>query len=84
MVSDVTEIIEGKTSVSMKALELELKKIKRWISGYKKNGLEYFESRTRNSGYSKEFKKMVILEYINGVASSRNLALRHNIEQIPQ
>lgn len=26
MVSDVTEIIEGKTSVSMKALELELKK----------------------------------------------------------
>lgn len=41
MVNVVTEIIEGKTSVRMKALDLELNKgtIRRWIAGYKKTDL---------------------------------------------
>ena len=62
IVTTVTEIIDGRSSVWMKANELELSQstIRIWIAGYEKYGIEYFESRPRNQSYTKEFKEMVI------------------------
>lgn len=81
MVNTVIEIMNGTSSISRKALELELSDntIKRWLSGYEKNGVEYFESRPRNNTYTKEFKEMVISEYLKRGISYKDLALKHNI-----
>lgn len=81
MFNTVTEIIDGKSSINMKALELSLSEntIRRWISGYEKNGTDYFKPRPRNNTYTKEFKEMVILEYLEGGISYKDLALKYYI-----
>lgn len=81
MVNTVNEILEGKSSVSMKANELNIqsRNIYGWISGYQKYGIDYFESRPRNNSYSKEFKEMVIKEYLEGKVSYTDLSLKYGI-----
>jgi len=81
MVNTVNEIIGGKSSIGMKSDELQInhKAISMWILGYEKFGIEYFERKPRNNAYTKEFKEMVINEYLNGQGSYVDLAIMHNI-----
>ena len=50
----------------------------RWIALYKAHGESAFY-RNGNSCYSKEFKTMVVEEYISGIASATDLAAKYKI-----
>lgn len=79
------EIIEaylnGEKSALQLAFEYDIARcvIYVWINKYKKYGIDIFKDMKRNSRYTKEFKHMVVQEYIEGVDSSEGLALKHGI-----
>lgn len=51
-----------------------------WIRMYRENGYEGFLSSHRNSHYTKEFKCMVVQEYVSGLGSTRDLAIKYKIK----
>ena len=50
-----------------------------WISIYDKYGESGFVYRDRNKSYIKEFKEMVVREYLNGNSSTRDLCIKYEI-----
>lgn len=58
-----------------------------WIRIYQKNGSEAFLPNHHNQCYSKEFKEQVVQEYLGGLGSQNDLAVKYHIrsrEQIRQ
>ena len=51
----------------------------RWVSIYDKYGDIGFISKNKNKSYTKEFKEMVVQEYLDGKGSLRDLSAKHNI-----
>ena len=69
----VQDYLSGKKSASDIASELDMGKhgdgrIRRWSKLYKANGPEALSPKESNSSYSKEFKEMVVQDYVqNGL-----------------
>lgn len=80
----VEEYLSGKESAVNIARRLNLEKggddkIRLWVRKYKTNGPEALLSKERNNSYTKEFKQMVVEEYLNGEGSLEELAIKHQI-----
>ena len=50
-----------------------------WVRQYQKNGSLIFEEKQRNTSYSKEFKINVVIDYLSGKGSARELANKYGI-----
>lgn len=77
----VHEYIDGKKSIAMIVQELgcDRKTFSIWVKKYHKYGESVFLDRPRNNSYSKEFKLMVVEEYLAGLGSFESLALKYDI-----
>lgn len=53
-----------------------------WVKQYDKYGEIVFHHKERNKEYSKEFKEMVVNEYLDGKGSLRDLCYKHDILSI--
>ena len=78
------DYLSGKKSASDIAFELGMGKygdnrIRQWASLYKANGQEALKPKERNSSYSKEFKDMVVQDYVQNGLSPDELATKYNI-----
>ena len=78
------DYLTGKKSAVQIAIELNMGKygycrILEWSKNYSVNGHTVFDNKRTNNKYSKEFKKMVVQEYLQGYGSSRDLALKYGI-----
>jgi transposase-like protein len=51
----------------------------RWVKHYDKYGEYAFVPKKRNNAYTKEFKEMVVQEYLNEEGSARDLAIKYDI-----
>ena len=66
------------------AKELNMEKhgpsmIREWAKSYSVNGHMIFDNKSTNNTYSKEFKEMVVQEYLQGRGSSLDLAAKYGI-----
>ena len=50
-----------------------------WVSIYDKYGEEGFIHKGKNKSYTKEFKEMVVREYLDGKGSSNDLSIKYDI-----
>ena len=80
----VLDYQSGKKPAAEIALELDMGKngacrIRRWSNLYKANGPEALSPRERNASYSKEFKEMVVQDYVQNGLSLNDLATKYNI-----
>lgn len=77
----IHDYVNGKKSAAMTAQEIGCDEwtIKAWVRRYHLYGESAFIDRPRNNSYSKEFKQMVVEEYMAGLGSSEDLALKYNI-----
>ena len=75
------EYLSGKGSFTSIGREISVAKSTMiiWVNQYKKYGPSIFDTKERNKIYTKEFKAKVILEYLNGVGSQLDLALKYGI-----
>ena len=53
--------------------------IRRWVKKYESFGERAFDSKDRNTSYSKEFKIIAIKEYLDGANSIENIANKYKI-----
>lgn len=79
------DYISGNKSVIQIANQLGMSSsgnvyILEWIRRYRENGYEAFLSSNRNCHYTKEFKCMVVQEYVSGLGSIRDLAIKYKIK----
>lgn len=77
------DYLSGKKSASQIALELNMSKygvsvISEWVRSYRVNGHSIFDHKSTNNKYSKEFKEMVVQEYLQGYGST-HLAAKYGI-----
>ncbi len=77
----VEDYLSGKESAINIARRLEVRKqhIYLWVKKYQTNGPEALLFKGRNNSYTKEFKQMVVEEYLNGEGSLEELAIKHQI-----
>ena len=80
----VLDYQSGKKSAVDIAFELDMGKngddrIREWSNLYKANGQEALNPKERNSSYSKEFKDMVVQDYVQNGLSPYELATKYNI-----
>jgi len=80
----VEDYLSGKESAINIARRLNLgkcgdNKIRLWARKHKTNGPEALLFKGRNNSYTKEFKQMVVEEYLKGEESIENLAIKHQI-----
>ena len=79
------EIIEmylsGKKSTAELGIKYGINKntLYQWTNQYEKYGKEIFEEKNQNQSYTKEFKDMVIQEYLSGADSLEGIALKFDI-----
>lgn len=76
--------LSGKSSAKALARSLGMRKhgrrlIFEWGRMYKEYGCEVFYPKQHNRSYTEEFKKAVIKEYLEGVASLSDLQVKYNI-----
>ena len=60
-------------------LHISTRTIQDWAAIYKKHGILGLSKKTKNRSYSKEFKMELVKKYINGEASSVDLAHQYDI-----
>ena len=53
--------------------------VRKWVKSYRVNGHSIFDHKSTNNKYSKEFKEMVVQEYLQGHGSSMDLAAKYGI-----
>ncbi len=70
---------DGSQETLGKEISVDSKTIKNWIDRYHAYGESAFDEKVNNSSYTKEFKQKVVLAYLNGEGSYRQLAIRYNI-----
>ena len=80
-VQAIIDYKNGKNSSSQICfnLHIDIKTLKRWISIYDRFGEEGLQSKERNKSYSKEFKEMVVNEYLKGKGSLISIARKYGI-----
>lgn len=78
------DYLNGIKSAQQIATELNMKKrgedlIRSWAKSYRVNGHAIFDNKSTNNRYTKEFKLMVVQEYLKGHGSSLDLAAKYGI-----
>ena len=53
--------------------------VRKWVADYDKYGEERFVHKDKNKSYTKEFKEMVVQEYLDGKGSSIYLSIKYDI-----
>lgn len=53
--------------------------VRKWVKSYRVNSHSIFDNKSTNNKYSKEFKEMVVQEYLQGYGSSLDLAAKYGI-----
>lgn len=79
-----TDYLSGKKSAIQIARELGMTRngarlVREWAAKYRVYGCLAFEQTHTNKSYSKEFKEMVVKEYLSGRESYTSLAIKYNI-----
>ena len=70
---------EGSTLSLAKEINTTDTVVGRWIKQYNAYGESAFDSSNSNAAYTKEFKEMVVLAYLNGEGSYNDLMVKYNI-----
>ena len=80
-VQAVLDYKNGKRGTSQICNDLDIEKSSfyNWVRVYDKYGEVGFLPKTRNKKYTKEFKEMVVQEYLNGKGSFKKLAIDYDI-----
>lgn len=78
------DYISGRKSAKQIKYELNMGKcgarlVLEWVKSYRINGHSIFDNKSTNNSYSKEFKEMVVQEYLNGHGSVNDLAAKYSI-----
>ena len=55
--------------------------VRKWAKSYRLNGHLIFDHKSTNNKYTKEFKEMIVQEYLLGHGSSEDLAVQYGICQ---
>lgn len=81
------EYLSGKKSAIGIAKEFNMGRrgsalIRKWVRKYQSSGVESFIPSNTNSAYTKEFKLMVVQEYLNRSGSLEDLANKYKINAI--
>lgn len=70
---------EGSTVSLAKEINTTDTVVRRWIKKYNAHGDSVFDESNSNPSYTKEFKEMVVLSYLNGEGSYLDLMIKYNI-----
>ena len=70
---------EGSTVSLAKEINTTDTVVRRWIKKYNAYGESAFDPFNSNVSYTKEFKEMVVLAYLNGEGSYTDLMIKYNI-----
>lgn len=62
-----------------KELSCTKETVRRWVLKYLEHGSVIFDTSRRNKSYTKEFKQLVINQYINDNLSTTDLAVKYKI-----
>lgn len=78
------DYLNGTKSAKQIAIELNMSKsghnmVMEWAKSYRVNGHTIFDNKSTNNRYSKEFKNMVVEEYLQGRGSAAHLAAKYGI-----
>jgi transposase-like protein len=75
------DYVNGYRSVAEIAEDLSVSKstVKKWNCFYRQQGPEAFLVTKGNKKYTKDFKEMVVQEYLDGYGSTNELAAKHKI-----
>ena len=78
------DYLSGRKSAEQIKIELNMGKcgarlVLEWAKSYRVNGHSIFDNKSTNNKYSKEFKEMVVQEYLQGYGSSIDLAAKYGI-----
>ena len=80
------DYLNGRKSAEQIRLELNMEKygarlVRKWAKSYRLNGHLIFDHKSTNNKYTKEFKEMIVQEYLLGHGSSEDLAAQYGICQ---
>lgn len=80
------DYLKGRKTVRQIAVELNMSKngsdiVLNWVKSYRANGHSIFDNKSTNNKYSKEFKEMVVQEYLQGLGSTYDLAAKYGIPE---
>ena len=82
-VLDYKNGVRGKSQICNDlGLNLSGTDLYRWVKHYDKYGEIAFHPKERNKEYSKEFKEMVVREFLDGKGTTRDLCYKHDILSI--
>ena len=78
------DYLNGRKTASQIAVELNMSRhgddtVLMWVKSYRANGHVIFDNKSTNNMYSKKFKEMVVQEYLQGLGSTRDLAVKYGI-----
>ena len=78
------DYLSGRKSSEQIKIELKMGKrgaslVLEWVKSYRVNSHSIFDNKSTNNKYSKEFKEMVVQEYLQGHGSSLDLAAKYGI-----
>ncbi len=78
------DYLSGTKSANQIKTELNMGKygdklVRKWVKQYRVHGSEIFDYKSTNKSYSKEFKTMVVEEFLQGHASYFDLAVKYGI-----
>ncbi len=80
------DYLNGRKTARQIADELNMSKrghaiVQRWVKNYHANGHTIFDNKSTNNKYSKEFKMMIVQEYLKGLKSAVDLAIKYGIPE---
>ena len=80
------DYLNGRKSAEQIRLELNMEKygtrlVRKWAKSYRLNGHLIFDHKSTNNKYTKEFKEMIVQEYLLGHGPSEDLAAQYGICQ---
>ena len=78
------DYLSGKKPATQIAHELGMRKcgdamVRKWARKYSCHGVDSFETKERNTSYTKEFKEKVVKEYLNGEGSLVDLIVKYKL-----
>lgn len=78
------DYLSGRKTAIQISVELNMGKrgddrVRNWAKNYRANGHVIFDNKSANNRYSKEFKEMIVKEYLDGHGSSCDLSAKYGI-----
>lgn len=78
------DYLSGRKTAIQISVELNMGKrgddrVRKWAKNYRANGHVIFDNKSTNNRYSKDFKEMIVKEYLDGLGSSCDLSAKYGI-----